>query len=276
MCATNDSASTTAVFDYNDLYTDMRERNRRNKRRRALLVCEMALACTLALVVMLHLSSSIEKATAKEREVTCSPVAAEQVGETAANEASSSRNEQDDSDWMLILVNEEHPFKGQVPELVKTFGARVDARCAESLQRMFDDARGAGVRPAINSAYRSREDQQAILDGAVAEQVSEGMSGDEARKNALQYVALPGASEHETGLAVDLTSEYRDGDEQDMAVHAWMADHSWEYGWILRYPADKEKVTGINNEPWHYRYVGEDAAREIHERGICLEEYLKD
>ena len=89
---------------------------------------------------------------------------------------------------------------------------------------------------------------------------------------------MPGTSEHETGLAVDLVDENNqnlDETQEQTAVQQWMIAHSWEYGFVLRYPNGKSDVTGIIYEPWHYRYVGKEAAREIHETGLCLEEYLQ-
>ncbi len=91
------------------------------------------------------------------------------------------------------------------------------------------------------------------------------------------WVARPGTSEHETGLAVDIVdTSYQPLDEaqEDTAVQRWLMAHCAEYGFILRYPTEKSALTGVNYEPWHYRYVGEEAAREIMERDLCLEEYL--
>ena len=176
--------------------------------------------------------------------------------------------------WYLTLVNDTHPIEPCQPELTQLRNNQaVDARCYPDLQRMFDAARAVGLRPLINSSYRSREDQQRILDSAIAEGRANGLSDGEARRQALRTVAEPGTSEHELGLAIDVTSEQRTA-LTDTAVHTWLATHGWEYGWILRYPAGKEELTGIDNEPWHFRYVGPEAAAELHESGLCLEEYL--
>ena len=93
----------------------------------------------------------------------------------------------------------------------------------------------------------------------------------DAQQMALDYVAVPGTSEHELGIAADINSQ--DGNT-DWNVYAWLKDNAHNYGFILRYPEGKEDITGIDYEPWHYRYVGEEAAREIYERQITLEEYL--
>ena len=265
--------------------TQMRGRQQKKRRFMALLISEAALACALVAFLLLHLSSHMNATATQDQQTTAATAATQDTQEAAptqdaksgtqADQASSQESQAND-DWNLVLVNKTHAFEGPAPELATVCGAQVDVRCAASLVQMFDDARAAGLAPAINSAYRSKEEQEAIMESTVAEKIDEGLSEDEARAYARSYVAVPGTSEHETGLAVDLTSEYHDGDEQDMAVHDWMAEHSWEYGWILRYPADKVDITGINNEPWHYRYVGTDAAREIYQSGVCLEEYLGD
>ncbi|ACV21631.1 D-alanyl-D-alanine carboxypeptidase [Slackia heliotrinireducens] len=179
-------------------------------------------------------------------------------------------------DWRLVLVNADNPMEPTEPDLIELRdGQFVDERCYPDLQRMFDDARSAGLRPKVNSSYRSRERQQQVLDAKIAEGTAAGLTEKEARQQALRTVAEPGTSEHETGLAIDVTSEQGTW-ETNTAVHQWMAEHSWEYGWILRYPQGKEDLTGIDYEPWHFRYVGEDAARDMHESGQCLEEYLAD
>ncbi len=177
-------------------------------------------------------------------------------------------------DWRLVLVNDAHPMEPCEPELI---GLRdnqaVDVRCYPDLQRMFDDARAEGLCPRVNSSYRSRQEQQQLFDDTVAGYMAGGLPGFWARIKTARTVAEPGTSEHETGLAIDVTSETYSS-KDDLAVYGWMAEHSWEYGWILRYPAGKESLTGIDEEPWHFRYVGLEAARDLHESGQCLEEYL--
>ena len=74
---------------------------------------------------------------------------------------------------------------------------------------------------------------------------------------------------------VDLNNQSLDESQEETGVQKWLLAHCWEYGFILRYPNDKSKITGIMYEPWHYRYVGKETAMEIYRKGICLEEYLK-
>ena len=89
---------------------------------------------------------------------------------------------------------------------------------------------------------------------------------------------MPGTSEHQLGLAVDIvdiSNQHLDASQENTAVQKWLMEHSWEYGFILRYPNEKSEITGIIYEPWHYRYVGREDAEQIHTLGVCLEEYLE-
>ena len=95
---------------------------------------------------------------------------------------------------------------------------------------------------------------------------------------AARWEAPPGTSEHQTGLALDIVSaryQVLDSAQANTAEQQWLMAHCWEYGFILRYPADKTEITGIGYEPWHYRYVGRETAAAVHESGLCLEEYLQ-
>lgn len=92
------------------------------------------------------------------------------------------------------------------------------------------------------------------------------------KKMASEWVAAPGTSEHQLGIAVDINADKTKSTNDE--VYTWLAEHAWEYGFILRYPKDKENVTGTGYEPWHYRYVGKEAAKEIWQEGCCLEEYV--
>ena len=178
-----------------------------------------------------------------------------------------------DDSWKLILVNAEHPLPEDFTVVLKELrnGHHVDERMYPELQQMFDDARSVGIYPFINESFRTAERQQQIMDKYIANYEAMGMKHEEAVKKAREIVALPGTSEHQLGLALDIIAEY---DADSTATWKWLKKNCWKYGFILRYPADKVEITGISYEPWHFRYVGVEAAREIMERGICLEEYL--
>ena len=193
---------------------------------------------------------------------------------STAPETSAAPEPPADESWKLLLVNKDHPLPKDYQVELKALrnGHQVDVRIYPELQQMFDDARAAGIYPLINESYRSAQRQQQIMDSYVANYQAQGMSREEAEKKARTLVAEPGTSEHELGLALDIINE-QGGD--DTPVWNWLRDNCWRYGFILRYPADKEAVTGIRYEPWHFRYVGREAAREIMEQGLCLEEYLE-
>ena len=178
-------------------------------------------------------------------------------------------------EWNLILVNKDHKIPyNYSPELIElSNGEKVDARIYPELQEMFDDARAAGLQLFVRDGYRTRDEQKAIMKEKIAAYEDEGYSKSEAKRLAKTYVAEPGTSEHELGLSVDINAESA-GASQD-AVYEWLDENAYRYGFIKRYPADKTDITGIDNEPWHYRYVGYEAAKEMKEQNLCLEEYLQ-
>lgn len=178
--------------------------------------------------------------------------------------------------WNLILVNSKnHIPSDYVDELVTLRnGQQVDSRIYPDLQDMFDTMRAEGIYPIVASGYRTEEKQRQLLDEKTEEYKEMGHSHWKARKEALQWVSIPGTSEHQLGIAVDINQEGTLSTAKQ--IYDWLANNAHRYGFIYRYPADKVAVTGISNEPWHYRYVGKEAAWEIYEKGICLEEYLEE
>ena len=157
-------------------------------------------------------------------------------------------------------------------------GQNIDSRAYEDLQQMMDDARAEGLDPYICSSWRSHETQEQLFEEEIADYVEKGYSESEARVRAAEWVAVPGTSEHELGLALDIVSEENQRLEEaqkDTPTQQWLMAHCYEYGFILRYPKDKEDITGISYEPWHYRYVGREDAAAIRDLGVCLEEYLE-
>ena len=189
-------------------------------------------------------------------------------GSTADNTTTS-------SDWRLLLVNSTHPladdYSVDLTELRN--GQSVDTRILSDLQEMFDAVRSEDIYPIVSDAYRTREDQQTLMDDVIQNYEDEGYSSEEASSKAEQVIAKPGTSEHETGLAIDIAGD-DDYDQDTDSVLEWMNSNAYKYGFILRYPSGKESVTGAEAENDHYRYVGKEAAKVIHDQGICLEEYL--
>lgn len=179
--------------------------------------------------------------------------------------------DEDEGTWSLVLVNASNPLPDRFSVETADVGGghSVDKRIADSLNAMLEDCKRAGYHPFIRSSFRTRDEQQQILNERVELYREASYSEEDALSAALQWVALPGTSEHELGLAVDINDE-----EDDEGMHTWLASNAHQYGFILRYPLDKVDVTGISNEPWHYRYVGKQAADEIYQTGEALEEYL--
>ncbi len=187
--------------------------------------------------------------------------------------------EESDGDWKLTLVNATHPmaedYRPRVSEIENNY--YFDSRAVGELQQMLADGRKQGLDFWICSAYRIMEKQTDLYNNKVSRLQAEGLSYEEAYRQAGTVVAYPGTSEHNLGLAADIVAkDYQllDDKQAETPEAKWLKENCWRYGFILRYPTDKTGETGIIFEPWHYRYVGKEAAKEIMEQGICLEEYL--
>lgn len=168
----------------------------------------------------------------------------------------------------IVLLNRWNAMPEDfTPELVELQGFYVDITCRDNLEQMMADCNAAGHYCVLNSTYRDISFQQQLWDNRYNNYINNGKSKEEATELTWQVVAFPGTSEHHSGLAVDITGT----DE----MYQWLADHSWEYGFILRYAEDKTEQTGIIYEPWHFRYVGKEMAEDIYNSSLCLEEYLE-
>ncbi len=180
---------------------------------------------------------------------------------------------------LLILVNpwNEVP-QGYTVQLDTVEGYLVDRRCARALTEMLADCRAAGYEPVICSAYRTQEYQEMLYRNKILRLLAEGVPNADAPTIAAKSVALPGTSEHQLGLALDLISEtYTNLDQwqERTEVQQWLMQNCWRYGFILRYPNGTSETTGIIYEPWHYRYVGTVTAKAVTDSGLVFEEYLK-
>ena len=182
---------------------------------------------------------------------------------------------------LLLVVSAASPLpEGYVPILDIVVGEyEMDERCAAKCLQMIEDCREAGMGlPMICSAYRTQEYQEMLYNDKVARVMqAEWISHDDALVKAAAVVAVPGTSEHQTGLAVDIMDEnypYLDEGQENTEAQVWLMEHAPDYGFILRYPPDASDITGIIYEPWHYRYVGEKFAKEIARKGLTLEEYV--
>ena len=183
-------------------------------------------------------------------------------------------------EWNLRLVNSDNPLgMDYQPQLKSVRGdLQMEARAADYMLRMVEDAKKDGVSLLICSAYRSVARQEVLYNNKVDYYLNKGFSKDEAKVRAAQVVAAPGTSEHNLGLAADIvTPSYQMLDEGFEKTDAckWLKANAYKYGFILRYPKDKFEKTKVIYEPWHYRFVGIDHAKAIYESGLCLEEYLE-
>lgn len=168
--------------------------------------------------------------------------------------------------WVLFC-NPWNPVpEDYVVKLVSIEGYRFDSVGRDALQAMLKACRDAGLSCTINNTYRSKATQQYMWDKSVANFMASGMTREQASAETGKTTAIPGHSEHQTGLAVDLNGPD--------ATYAWLAENCWDYGFILRYPDEKMDITGIVYEPWHFRYVGTELALELKELGITMEEYI--
>lgn len=181
-------------------------------------------------------------------------------------------------DWRLMLVNAAHPLPEDFTvELAMTpYGYEVDARIVGPLVAMIDAAAADGVSLLPCYGYRTLEQSAQLFEKQVNRQLALGLGREQAVEEAKKWVAPPGTSDHHTGLALDIvTPEYQvlDHGFANTAAARWMAEHCAEHGFVIRFPEDKQEITGITYEPWHLRYVGEEHAARMQEENLCLEEY---
>ncbi len=209
------------------------------------------------------------------------PVSSSSSSSSSSSEPQPQKIDPND-DWRLMLVNADHllpedyTFEKAVIEDNFTF----DARAAQALTEMLEAGRAAGYSLRIVSTYRTVERSDYLYTSKVSEYQALGYSEEDAAVEAARWVAPPRQSEHNAGLAIDVVS--RDYDQvygdlmhefEDFPAFTWLSEHCAEFGFILRYPEDKQEITGITYEPWHYRYVGVEHAQKMQELDLCLEEY---
>lgn len=185
-----------------------------------------------------------------------------------------------EDEWKLLLVNKENPLPEnyQIETQRLSNGLLVDTRIYDPLMELLEAGNKEGCALMVCSAYRSYERQVELYEADVAKYQSWGYSYEEACARTEETLAVPGRSEHQSGLAVDIVTvshQVLNAAFADTKAGRWLAEHAHEYGFILRYPEDKEDITGIAYEPWHFRYVGREAAAEIYALGCCLEEYIQ-
>ena len=212
-----------------------------------------------------------------------STTSGEPSGEPAGEPASSGETviPASDGDWRLTLVNNNValPENWQITTKVAEASTQKELadEAADAYMQMKQAAAVDGVELLLCSGYRTVEYQQNLFDQEKQKWLDDGLSDQEAYDKAKTVVAVPGYSEHNSGLAADIVTpghQTLDSAFANTDAAKWLFEHAPGYGFILRYPEDKQAITGIIYEPWHYRYVGVENAKAITESGKCLEEYL--
>lgn len=182
---------------------------------------------------------------------------------------------------LLVLVNKDNPLKDDYDaDLIYICNGRLQAssRLYDSLTKMLADAAEEGFQCWVASAYRSRQKQQDLIDEDVSKLMHSGMSYENALTEVYKETMPAGCSEHETGLALDILcsgNTRMDQSQENEPGNKWLKENCYKYGFILRYPSDKSGITGVNYEPWHFRYVGKKAATFIMKNNLTLEEFLQ-
>ena len=194
--------------------------------------------------------------------------------ENPVKEQSNVKNEI--TDWRLTLANYENilpdDFQVEVEEIADD--RLFDARAIDDLKKMINAMGRDGIANIwVQSAYRSVERQKELYDNSVQKYLKQGKTQEEAERLTDEYINKPGASDHNLGLAVDFNNV--DNKFEDLDGFKWLQKNAENYGFILRYPKDKEEITKISYESWHWRYVGEEHAKKMNELNMCLEEYIE-
>ncbi len=258
--------SLKGVFTMTEHTMARRQRRQRRQRRNALAAWLVA-AFSIAAILFIGIAACLDYAGKLMPEGGLPGLILEGI----QNEAGPQGGE-DGTDWNLRLVNRWNPLPEGYTVKLKELpgGEKVDERIYEPLMEMLEAAKEGNwdELPRVISGYRTQEVQQSLYDNKVSGYRAEGYSQEDAKAEADKWVALPGTSEHQLGLAIDVEGATYD-------VFFWLQENSYKYGFIFRYPGSKTDITGTAEEVWHYRYVGVEAATEMYEQGLCLEEYLE-
>ena len=181
--------------------------------------------------------------------------------------------------WCLILTNAEYPVPEDYEvelEAIPGTEQSVDKRIYEPLMAMIGDMKDQGLSPIVCSGYRTLDKQEKLFNRKVLSFVKAGHTKEESYNLARQTISIPGSGEHCLGLAVDFyTRRYHKLERafEDTPESKWLVEHAQDYGFVMRYGENKTDITGIQYEPWHYRYVGVEAANYMKDNELSLEEF---
>lgn len=240
----------------------------------------MVFIIIVAIIIMINKLSDKKKAkeTSTSENVVANTTEANNT-ENITNTSSSDTTEtlkKEINDWRVTLANYENilpeNFTVEVSNIDST--RQFDARAIGELTDMMNAMRKAGITNIwVQSAYRSVARQKELYDASVQKYLKQGKTQEEAQKLTDEYINKPGSSDHNLGLAVDFN--YVDNKFEKLEGFKWLQQHAEEYGFVLRYPKDKENITKIAYESWHWRYVGKEHAQKMNELNMCLEEYVE-
>ena len=174
-------------------------------------------------------------------------------------------------DWNLVLINRDNKLAELNPQLVDVEEIKVDSRIAEQTKQFLAAARAIAPEESLISGYRSVEEQTELYNERVAQLEATGLSHEEAERQAQAQVQVSGASEHQTGLAIDMSAPNGQSEEVAQQIIALAP----QYGFVLRYPEGKNAITGVDYENWHFRYVGVENAQYMVKHQLVLEEYIQ-
>lgn len=250
------------------------QQGRRAKETIAAVIVIVAMVVCMAVVgISIRFSNGYSDEPAQQTAGT--PIRLESTGQQADQaEPQQESSFQQLSDTFLVLVNDEVPMPDNWEVTPSFIGEEsVDIRIYDQLCSMINAAQNDGVSLWVCSGYRSVKEQEIILDRDIKLHMSEGMSKEDATALALRTIARPGHSEHHTGFVIDLNDVSDNFEETD--AYEWLCRNAADYGFVQRYRSDKVHITGIDNESWHYRYVGVENAQKMGELDMCLEEYVQ-
>lgn len=248
------------------------------KQKRKLNIRKVAITCIIFLLLII----SIVRVTKNDKTIktsTNNDIVQENMEINENKETNESevenKNKKEINDWRLTLANYENilpdDFEVELANIDDT--RQFDARAITYLNKMKSDMSKAGISNVwVQSAYRSVKRQKELFDNSVNKYLKKGKTQEEAEKLTEEYINRPGSSDHNLGLAVDFNNV--DNSFEDLDAFKWLKKNAENYGFILRYPKDKEEITKIAYESWHWRFVGEEHAKKMNELNMCLEEYI--
>lgn len=262
------------------------QRRENNKRRKKRKLNKRKIFFVILIIVIIIIM--INKVSKKDKSLETSANSGEntQINTQVSNEdktntedESTGENEKEKNkitDWRLTLANYENVLPDDFTVEVENIDStrQFDARAIKYLKQMMSDMSKDKIKNVwVQSAYRSVERQKELYDASVTKYLKQGKTQEEAEKLTDEYINKPGSSDHNLGLAVDFN--YVDNKFEDLDAFKWLQKNAENYGFILRYPKDKEDITKIAYESWHWRYVGEEHAKKMNELNMCLEEYIE-